>query len=141
MEPGERNKQIVRRFVEAGNARDFAALQTIVSPDFVRHCPATPDVEVRSFEDFRRFLEQDATIFPDSRVTLDTLVAEGDAVAFWAAYTGTQRGPMGPFPPTGKRMTCEFSGIFRIEQGKIAHVRLTWDNVAVLVQLGHFPPA
>lgn len=139
MDVRERNKEIIRRFVEAGNARDFDGLAALVSPGFQRHCPATPDVDVRSFEDFCRFLERDAGTFPDNRVTLHALVAEGDLVAFWASYSGTQQGAMGPFPPTGRRMECEFSGIFRVEQDRIAHLRLTWDNLAVLAQLGHLP--
>lgn len=140
METSERNKAIVRRFVEAGNARDYDALEAIVSPVFERHCPATPDVEVRSFDDFRRFLRRDAEAMPDNRVTIDDLVAEGDRVAFWATYAGTQSGPMGPFPPSGRRVQCEFSGIFRIERDRIARLRVTWDNLSILTQLGHMQP-
>ena len=136
--PGiEENKAIVRRFVEAGNARDYGGLEAVVAPDFIRHCPSTPDVVVRSRADFRRFLETDAETFPDNRVRLDTLVAEGDHVAFWATYTGTQEGPMGRFPASGKRVSAEFAGVFRIEDGRVAEARLVWDNVSLLKQLGH----
>jgi steroid delta-isomerase-like uncharacterized protein len=131
---------LVRRFVAAGNARDHGALREIVTPDFVRHCPATPDVAVTSADDLIRFLEADAASFPDNKVTLIELVAEADHVAFWGTYTGTQHGPMRPFPPSGKRIACEFGGIFRIEGDRLAEVRLTWDNLGVLVQLGHLPP-
>lgn len=140
MDAPQRNKEIIRRFVEAGNARDYEALAAIVSPAFVRHCPATPDVVVRSFDDFRRFLEADAKAIPDSYVAVDDLVAEGDLVAFWGTYSGTQSGPMGPFPPSGRGLACEFCGIFRIEEERIVHLRLTWDNVSILTQLGHLPP-
>ena len=136
----EANKELVRRFVRLGNDRDLDGLGEIVAPDFARHCPATPDVDVRSFDDFRRFLEVDSATFPDSTVTMHELVAEGDLVAFWATYAGTQEGPMGPFPPSGRRMEVDFGGVFRIESGKIVHLRLTWDNVSALTQLGHFPP-
>jgi hypothetical protein len=61
-------------------------------------------------------------------------------VAFWATYTATQSGPMGPFPPTGKRFQCEFAGIFHVEGGRITHLRLTWDNLGILMQLGHLQP-
>jgi steroid delta-isomerase-like uncharacterized protein len=139
MERATRNKELVRRFVDAANARDYEALEEVVSAGFERHCPATPDVDVRSFEELRGFLERDCESFPDNRVQLQTLVAEGDMVAVWARYGGTQAGPVGPFPPTGKRMECEFAGIFTIEDGAITSVRLTWDNVGVLTQLGHLP--
>ncbi|HXW08392.1 MAG TPA: ester cyclase [Vicinamibacterales bacterium] len=135
----EENKAIVRRFVEAANARNDEALEAVTAPDIVRHCPATPDVVVRSREDFRRFLTRDAESFPDNRVQLDTIIAEGDLVAFWATYTGTQKGALGPFAASGKRASAEFSGVFRIEAGRITNVRLVWDNFTLLQQLGHLP--
>jgi predicted ester cyclase len=64
-------------------------------------------------------------------------VGEGDRVAFWATYTGTQLGPIGPFPPSGRAASVEFAAIFRLEGERIAELSLVWDNVALLVQLGH----
>lgn len=140
VEVTERNKEIVRSFTEAANERDYEALEAIVSPSFERQCQATPDIEVRSADDFRRCLDREAETFPDARVTLETLLAEGDLVAFWATFTGTQSGAMGPFPPSGKQAAVEFGGVFRIEGGRITQLRLTWDNLALLAQLGHFSP-
>jgi steroid delta-isomerase-like uncharacterized protein len=137
----EENKAIVRRFVDAVNARDYDALEAVTAPDIVRHCPATPDVVVRSREDLRRFLTGDAEIFPDNRMQLDTVTAEGDLVAFWATYTGTQEGAMGSFAASRKRVSVEFAGVFRMEDGRIADVRLVWDNVTLLRQLGHLSAA
>jgi steroid delta-isomerase-like uncharacterized protein len=137
----EENKAIVRHFVEAANARNYDALEAITAPDIVRRCPATPDVVVRSREDLRRFLTRDVEIFPDNRVHLDTVAAEGDLVAFWATYTGTQKGAMGSFAASGKRVSVEFAGVFRMEHGRIADIRLVWDNVTLLRQLGHLPAA
>ena len=135
-----RQKDLVRRFVEACNTRDYAALREVISADFERHCPATPDIAVRSAEDFVAFQEAEAAIFPDNHGQLDELVAEGDRVAFWGTYTGTQHGPMGPFPPSGRRLSCEFAGVFRTRGDRIVRVQLTWDHVGVLVQLGHMTP-
>lgn len=136
----EQNKELVRRFTAAVNARDREALSRLVAADVGRHCPATPDATVASFDDLWAFLEQDFAAVPDSVVTLETLVAEGDLVAFWATYSGTQTGPMGPFPASGERATVEFSGILRVRDGSIAEMKVVWDNVDMLTQLGHMPP-
>jgi steroid delta-isomerase-like uncharacterized protein len=136
----EENKELVRRFVQAGNERAFDALDTIVAANFVRHSQATPELTVENLDQFRVFLRQDSATFPDSRVTMHQLVAEGDRVAFHATYAGTQEGPMGPFPASGKRMEVEFFGVFRIENDRIAELWLTWDNLTALTQLGHWPP-
>ena len=135
------NKQLFVQGVEAVNSRNWAALDTQIVANYVRHCQATPEVQVRSLEDFKLYLKQDVATFPDSRITIDKVVTEGDLVAFYCTYTGTQKGPMGPFPASNKRMTLEFAGIHRVENGKLAETWLTWDNMTALAQLGHFPPS
>ena len=67
------------------------------------------------------------------------LVAEGNLVAAWATYEGMQRGPMGPFPPSGRRAQFDFGSVFRIENRKIAEWWVTWDNMTILRALGHLP--
>jgi len=136
----EKNKQVVRLNAQAINERDLALLARTTSETLVRHCQATPDLKIASLDEFVAFLKSDWAAFPDSRITIQQLVAEGDRVAIFATYEGTQKGQMGPFPPSGKRMSLEFSGVFRLEEGKIAEIWVTWDNMAALTQLGHFPP-
>ena len=136
----ETNKKIVRAFADAGNRNDLDAFDALLAPDFVRHCEATPEVNVTTCEDFKQFYRETAKTFPDQRMNLDRLVAEGDYVAFWGTFSGTQKGPMGPFPPTDKQMESEIAGMFRIDSGRIAELWVTWDNLAGLVQLGLFPP-
>jgi steroid delta-isomerase-like uncharacterized protein len=134
------NKTVVQGFVAAGNNRDYDRLGKYVADDVVRHCQATPGLEVTSLGQFIAFMEADVAVCPDSRVDVQQVVAEGDRVAIWATYTGTQEGAMGPFPPSGKQMVLEFATIFRFEESKIAEFWVIWDNMAALAQLGHFPP-
>jgi predicted ester cyclase len=135
----EQNKALVRRLWEAMNNRQLEMLDELLTPDVVRHCQATPGVDVRSLEQFKDFMRQDATVFPDSVQTITHLVAEGDLVAVWATYEGTQKGPIGPFPPSGRRARFDFGAVFRVENGKIAEWWVTWDNMAILRALGHLP--
>jgi len=136
----EKNKEIVRLNAQAINDRDLALLARTTSETLVRHSQATPGLTITSLDEFVAFLKSDWAAFPDSRITIQQLVAEGDRVAVFATYEGTQKGQMGPFPPSGKRMSLEVSGVFRIEDGKIAEIWVTWDNMSALTQLGHFPP-
>jgi len=137
----ERNKDLIRRNVEAMNAHDPEMLARTMSPDLVRHSQATPGLVVDSFEDFLRMQRSDWATFPDARVAIDRMVAEGDLVAIFGTYTGTQRGPMGPYPATGRRMSIDIAGVFRIEDDRIAEIWITWDNMAALSQLGLLPGA
>ena len=136
----KRNAKVVRRMVEDINQRDFNALNELVAPNVQRHCAATPGVEVHSLEQFKAFLRQDLVAVPDSRQEIQQLIADGDTVAVRVLYSGTQTGPMGPFPPSGRKLAIPFLGFLRLEKGKIAEIWVEWDNLAALTQLGHLPP-
>lgn len=136
----EANKELVRRFAEATNAADWAGLSQVVAEDFVRHSAATAGPQVTSRAAFIELQEAFLESVPDQRVAIRQLVAEGDRVAALATYSGTQTGPMDPFPATGRSFEIPFLGIFRIEEGQIAELWVEWDNVNMLGQLGLFPP-
>lgn len=134
------SKQLVTRMVGAVNSRDLDALDAIIADDVVRHCQATPGVVVECLQDFKAFLQQDFATVPDSVVEIRQMLAEDDLVSVWCTYSGTQQGAMGPFPPTGKRLSLDFASHLRVADGKIAEMWVTWDNLAGLVQLGHIDP-
>jgi len=135
------NKDLVRRFTEAGNAADWGALEEVVAEDFTRHSAATAGPQVTSRDEFIELQKVFISSFPDQHVTLRQLVAEGDLVAALATYSGTQTGPMGNFPATGNAVEAPFLAMFRVESGRIAELWVEWDNVAMLTQLGLFPPS
>lgn len=133
-------RSLVTRFVEAANAHDFERLEGLLTPDFTRHSQSTPDVQVRSRADMRRFLEANAGTFPDERMAIEGMTVEGDTVAFRGTYTGTHEGPLGPFPATGRSIDVDVSGTFRVEGNRLAELWILWDNLALLGQLGLWPP-
>ena len=135
----EQNKTVIRRFLDAWNSRQPEAFDALVATEVVRHCEATPDVEIRSLDQLKEFLRLDTAVFPDSVQTITHLVAEGNLVAAWTTYEGTQTGAMGPFPPSGAKAKFDFGAVFRIEHGKIAEWWVTWDNMTILRALGHLP--
>jgi len=134
------NKELAVAAFEAVAAGELDALDELVASDYVRHCQATPDLEVTSLGAFKQYLLSERESFPNPELKVVHLIAEDNLVAFWAIYAGVQEGPMGRFPATGNRMEVEFSGIHRIEDGKIAETWVTWDNMAGLAQLGLWPP-
>ena len=136
----EANKDLVLRFAAAINAANWDALDSLVTEDFRRHSQATPDVQVRSRAEFRELQKSFVASMPDQHITIEMLLAEGDKVAGYATYAGTLTGPMGEFPPTGKSVESKFLSIFRIDDGRIAELWVEWDNLAMLTQLGLFPP-
>ena len=134
------NEAAVRAMVEAVNARDLARLDDVLAADVVRHSQSTPGVEVRSLADFKAFLRSDFASVPDSEITCPMVVADATHVATWCRYEGTQEGSLGPYPPSGERLSLDFASVMRMEEGKIAEMWTVWDNLTALTQLGHVEP-
>jgi len=134
------NVEVVKAMTEAINDRNLDARDAFVSPNLIRHSAATPGLNVTNLDEFRAFLETDFATIPDSVQTIDIIFGSGDFVAVRARYIGTQTGPMGPFPASGKKMVLPYMGILRIKDGLIAEIWVEWDNLSALTQLGHFPP-
>ena len=141
LELAQKNKETVAQAFEVVGAGDFDKMDLFIADNYVRHCQATPELEVSSLKEFKEFIRIDRLAIPDQSIEVKQLVAEGDLVAFWITYKGTQTGQMGPFPASNKYTELDVSGIHRVENGKIAESWLTWDNITILSQLGHFPPA
>lgn len=135
------SEAVVLQMIDAVNARDFDALDDLIAADVHRYSGATPDVAVRSLADFKAFLHQDLAGVPDAVQDVNQIFSNGPMVAVHVTYKGTQSGPMGPFPPSNRRLELPFIGILRVEDGKISEIWVEWDNLNALSQLGHFPPA
>jgi len=133
----EHNKAVVRAFVEAINQQDWRRLEDLLVPDFVRHSSTFGQPQIRSRDQFREFVAGEVATFPDALEIVQFLVAEGDMVAVHSTFRGTQRGPIGPFPPTGRSLSSEFISIYRVMEGRIAEAWVEWDCLSGLIQLGH----
>ena len=107
----EQNKAVIRRFFDAWNSRQPDTFDDLIAPNVVRHCEATPGIEARSLHQVKEFLRQDTAVFPDSVQTIKLLLAEGNLVAAWTTYEGTQQGTMGPFPPSGRKAQFDFGAV------------------------------
>ena len=137
----EANKAAVRRALAGVSAGDVDAFVSVLAPNYVRHCQAMPPgmEEIRGRAAMGAWLQENKATFPDYREELEMLVGEGEFVAWRSVGTGTMTGAMGPFPPTGRRMSIVIIGMHRFEHGTIAETWTSWDNVAALRQLGLLP--
>ena len=77
--------------------------------------------------------------FPDIRLTLEDMVAEGDKVVYRGSARGTHRGEFMGIASTGKRVTFTSIVISRIANGKFQEDWESFDGMYVLRQLGALP--
>ncbi len=134
----ERNKAVVRRFVEeVQNKKDFAVYDELNDPEFV-NLSAPPGIPPDR-EGGKMFLGGFLSAFPDSHVTIDDMIAEGDRVVTKKTFTGTHTGDLGDIPATGNRVTVQYVDILRLRDGKIIEHWLCMDQLSFLQQLGAVP--
>src|SRR5689334_4004098 len=75
----EENKATVRRLTEeVWNQGNVAVFDEFNAPNFIYHDPGAPDV--RSIEDYKRWITENRSVFPDLHFTIEDLIAEGDQV-------------------------------------------------------------
>jgi predicted ester cyclase len=76
--------------------------------------------------------------FPDSQVTIDVMIAEGDRVAT-KTMTGTHTGEFNGIAPTGKHVEIQYVDILRLRDGQITEHWLSMDQLSFMQQLGVVP--
>jgi len=133
----EENKNLVRRYQEAYNTGKLDELDGILAPNLIshNHLPGVPTGLAGAKMVHQGLL----TSFPDSKTTIEDLVAEGDRVMVRATTSGTHKGPFAGAPPTGKSFKVTTMSVFRIANGKIVEHWGVVDGTGVMQQLGLMP--
>lgn len=138
----EQNIATIIRVHEGMSKGNLDIFDEVFTENYVRHCQAMPPElqEMHGGEQLKKFVADFLKGAPDYHDSVGPIFAQGDMVAYVATGVGTQTGEMNGLPASGKEFTIVNIIIQRFENGKIAESWVSWDNVAVLAQLGFFPP-
>jgi steroid delta-isomerase-like uncharacterized protein len=120
-----RNKAVaMRMFDEILNQGRFEVANKIYSPDFQNH-GAHRTIDLKTDQDYAR---AERKAFPDLRIQVERLIAEGDFVAALGTIRGTHTaGGYGGLPATGTPIEIRGITIWRIVDGKIRDEWTTFD--------------
>ncbi len=138
MSEQEDNKAVVRRWIEAYNERDLEAEAAVLAPGLVVHVSAAPG-PLEGLEAWRQFSGPFAEAFPDLRLTVQDIMAEGDMVAARVAFRGTHRGEFQGIPPTDKEVNFTAMEFNRVIDGKVEEHWVGLDLFGLMQQLGAIP--
>ena len=111
------NSTIARNFVEEiFNARNTEAAKNFVTPDIVYH---GMDEEIKGIEDFKKWVSEDLSAFPDMKVTiLDDFGDENKMAVRWT-LKATHEKDFADFPATHKKIETRGVEILYFEGDKI----------------------
>ena len=133
------NVTFLRRIYEAWNDRDFDVYADAMAPDGKIVIVGSGDVFVGP-DGSRQYDESWANGFPDGRITIDNIFADGDRVVVEftgrGTHTGTLETSMGAFPATGKSLTLKLCDVVELKDGKVQEQRTYFDSGSMMAQLG-----
>ena len=134
----EENKALALRvFEEVWNKGNLDAIDEIYVPDIVDH-PHPPGLPP-GVKGTKAFISMYLSAFPDTKMTVDLQIAEGDKVATRWTAQGTHKGELMGIPATGKQVTVTGIGIDRIAGGRIVETWGEFDQMGMMQQLGVVP--
>ena len=139
------HKELARRFVnELWNDQQLNVADEIFSADCVPHTyglDGRPAADRRGPRHVKAIVSGWRQAFPDWRIDITDILAEGDRVMLLTTANGTHKGSLMGIPPTGKRVTFTGMRVFRIANGKIAEYWVLWDWLGLWRQIGIMPDA
>ena len=133
---GDARKRLIRRlYDEAWNRGDFGVIDELFAGDYRAPLPGAPPGPAGE----RRHLAMIRATFPDLRVTLDDLVAEGETVVARGSMAGTDSGGFQGHPPTGRRVTFWGVSVFRFSGERVSACWTGANMLGLMIQLGIIP--
>jgi len=132
----EENKKFIKAYyADFWNKHNFDSFDKYFTTDFVAHF-ADGD---QNYEQYKGLCKAYLLSFPDIHFTTTDIIGEGEKVVkIWTAKATNKADFMG-IPATGKQVIVKGINMFRIEDGKIAELWASMDNLGMLQQLGVIP--
>ena len=141
----ERREASVREHMESENEHDFdTTLATFDHPRYeivptgdVHDGPDEVMYRTEPMTEVMAYFRETRTAFPDQRNELIALHHADDAVIAEFNLSGTHRGPLRGFEPTGREFTCRMIAVFEFEPDGdgIVCERVYFDSATILAQL------
>jgi steroid delta-isomerase-like uncharacterized protein len=133
-------KALPRRvFHEILNEGRLDVADEIVASDFLLHSPTRPE-PFEGPEGFKGFVTDLRRGFPDLKVTIHQMIAEGEIVSIRSHVTGTHLGTYRGIPATGRKIAQTQLHMFRVADGQIHESWQEIDGLGIMQQLKIFPP-
>jgi steroid delta-isomerase-like uncharacterized protein len=134
----ESNKALVRTFYEEIDKGNLAAMDELVSEDYINHHPPPFPALAPGREGLKQAFQIFWEATPGHHVIEDQ-VAEGDKVVTRLTVYGAHEGDLPGIPKTGNKMEMTAVAIHRIADGKIAEHWSNTDELGLMQQLGVIP--
>lgn len=133
-------KSLVETHYENMATANMARELEIFAPDVVT---VEPGGTIHGIDDFLAHERVFQRAFPDAHVVPRSFTEAGNRIAVQGAFVGTHTGPLaspaGEIPPTNRGLELLFGDFFEVNDGRITHHEIYYDQVSFMAQLGLMP--
>ena len=136
----EQNKQTVRRFIEeVWNKGNLNSLDQHIAAGHKNHPNSSAPDFGEGPQGVGKLVSMYRMAYPDTKLTVDDQIAEGDQVVTRWTAAGTHKGELMGVPATNKQV--KVTGIFidRVADGKIMESWGEFDALGMMQQIGAIP--
>ncbi len=131
--------KFAKRFDEIFIGPSIDIADEIFASNFVGHAPLAPKLDR---DGWKAYVANLYTSISDLHEEVNQVIVSDDRIVLHVTYTGTQDGALFGIPATGKKISFDGIGIFSFDKdGLVTENWAVLDVVALLAQIGAFPPA
>ena len=117
------------------NERRLDLIEKHYAPDLILKTSSMLQTS-KGYEGFRTWLNSVYTSVPDNHITFNEFYVDGNVIFTRWSGTGTNTGPLGEIPATGRSFSNSGLSFYRVENGMIAEMEVVFDNLDTMLQLG-----
>jgi len=134
----DENKSLVVRWFEEGFWADDLdkSMEAVFATDYYL---TSNGIGYDGREEIKTFVKALRAAFPEGKIKVQEVIAEGDTVAWHHKFTARNTGDFMGAPPTGELVTVTGSGWARIKDGRFVEAKENWDQFALMQQMGAIP--
>jgi predicted ester cyclase len=121
----DKNKDLIRRWIEFSNTGFAGSFDDFISPDYVGHLGAT----TMDRHELERLEREFCVAFPDAHHAIEELISEDDRVVLRTTARATHRAPFEGIEPTGRSVEFTALVVYKIVRGRIAE---SWGEIDFL---------
>ncbi len=135
---GEKKETLRRKLEELNGRYDSSLADELYAEKHIMHMPNGQQV-VEGPEAVKERGRMLRNAFPDGEYHIESIISEGDLVAYRWTARGTHKGEFMNIAPTGRESTVSGINILRLSGDKIVEEWGEWDALGFLQQVGVLP--
>jgi len=129
-------KVLVDKALKIYNTGDVALIPEVYAPEYVLHVSGSAE-DIVGHEGIKNWVEFVLKAYPDFKIIADETIVKGDIGATVWTMTGTNTGPRGTLPPTGKKFSIKAISFSHMKDGKVVKEMTVYNVLDMMTQLGY----